>query len=230
MRLIDEEYTRHPFYGSRRLCQWLRRQGYEVNRKRVSRLMRSLGLAAIYPRPRLSAPEAAHKKYPYLLRDLAIVRPDQVWCTDITYIRLRGGFLYLAAVMDWYSRYILSWQLSSSLEGGFCVEVLEEALRRGRPEIFNSDQGVQFTAREFTGRLEKEPVRISMDGRGRAFDNIMIERLWRSVKYEEVYLKEYENYRDCRDGLKAYFEFYNAQRLHQHLNYRTPQEVYRDRN
>jgi putative transposase len=228
MRLIDEQYTRCPFYGSRRMSEWLKRQGYPANRKRVSRLMRRMGLWAMYPRPRLSLGEVTHRKYPYLLRDLKIERPNQVWCTDITYIRLRGGFLYLAAVMDWYSRYVLSWRLSSSLEVGFCLETLEEALSRGRPEIFNSDQGAQFTSLVFSGRLEKEKIRISMDGRGRAFDNIMIERLWRSVKYEEVYLKDYENPGECQQGLCAYFEFYNEQRLHQHLAYRTPQEVHHD--
>lgn len=226
LRLIDEEYTRHPYYGTRRMTEWLRREGYAVNRKRVGRLMRILGLAAIYPGPRLSQ-GGESKKYPYLLRDLKIERPDQVWCTDITYIRLRKGFVYLAAVMDWYSRYVLSWKLSLSLEAGFCLEALDEALGRGHPEIFNSDQGVQFTSLEFTGRLEKEKIRISMDGRGRVFDNIMIERLWRSVKYEEVYLHDYETVEECREGLSAYLKFYNEERLHQSLGYGTPNERYK---
>lgn len=225
MRLIDEEYTRHPFYGTRRMTEWLKGEGYPLNRKRVGRLMGRMGLAAIYPGPRLSRGDES-KKYPYLLRDLKVERPDQVWCTDITYIRLREGFVYLTAVMDWYSRYVLSWNLSTSLETEFCLDALEEALRRGRPEIFNSDQGVQYTSVDFTGRLEKENVRISMDGRGRVFDNIMIERLWRSVKYEEVYLKDYENVKECREGLAAYLEFYNRERRHQSLKYVTPEEWY----
>ena len=225
MRLIDEEYTRHPFYGTRRMTEWLKGEGYPVNRKRVGRLMRFMGLAAIYPGPRLSRGDES-KKYPYLLRELKIERPDQVWCTDITYIRLREGFVYLTAVMDWFSRYVLAWKLSTSLEVGFCLEALDDALRRGHPEIFNSDQGVQYTSLEFTGRLEKENVRISMDGRGRVFDNIMIERLWRSVKYEEVYLKDYESVKECREGLAAYLEFYNLERRHQSLGYRTPNELY----
>lgn len=225
MRRIDEEYTRHPFYGTRRMTEWLKGEGYPVNRKRVGRLMRCMGLAAIYPGPRLSRGNES-KKYPYLLRELKIERPDQVWCTDITYIRLKEGFVYLTAVMDWFSRYVLSWKLSTSLEVGFCLEALDEALRRGHPEIFNSDQGVQYTSLEFTGRLEKENVRISMDGRGRVFDNIMIERLWRSVKYEEVYLKDYESVKECREGLAAYLEFYNRERRHQSLGYRTPNELY----
>ncbi len=226
MRLIDEEYTRHPFYGTRRITEWLKGGGYPLNRKRVGRLMRIMGLAAVYPGPRLSQ-GGESKKYPYLLRNMKIERPNQVWCTDITYIRLREGFVYLTAVMDWFSRYVLSWKLSTSLEVGFCLEALEEALQWGRPEIFNSDQGVQFTSREFTGRLEKESIRISIDGRGRVFDNIMIERLWRSVKYEEVYLKDYETVQECRENLAAYLEFYNQERRHQSLGYRMPNELYR---
>jgi len=226
LRLIDEEYTRHPYYGTRRMTEWLKREGYPANRKRVGRLMRILGLAAIYPGPRLSQGDES-RKYPYLLRNLKIERPNQVWCTDITYIRLRGGFVYLAAVMDWYSRYVLSWKLSTSMDVGFCLEALDEALQRGRPEIFNSDQGAQFTSLEFTGRLEEENIRISMDGRGRVFDNIMIERLWRSVKYEEVYLKDYETVKECREGLSAYLGFYNEGRLHQSLDYHTPNELYK---
>lgn len=227
MRLIDEEYTRHPYYGTRRMTEWLNRERYPANRKRVSRLMRLMGLAAIYPGPRLSRGDES-KKYPYLLGNLKIDRPNQVWCTDITYIRLRTGFVYLTAVMDWYSRYVLSWKLSTSLDVGFCLEALDDALNRGHPEIFNSDQGVQFTSRDFTGQLEKENVRISMDGRGRVFDNIMIERLWRSVKYEEVYMKDYETVRECREGLSAYWSHYNEGRPHQSLGYHTPNELYHE--
>ena len=226
MRLLDEEYTRHPFYGVRRLTEWLKSQGHAVNRKRVGRLLRRMGLVAIYPGPRLSRGEAGARKYPYLLADLRIERPDPVWCTDITYIRMRHGFGYLVAMMDWYSRYVLAWRISGSLDTAFCLEALEEALRRGRPEIFNSDQGVQFTSQEFMGRLVEAEIRISMDGRGRVFDNIFIERLWRSVKYEEVYLHEYESLADCEAGLRRYFEFYNDQRLHQALDYCTPRTVY----
>ena len=226
MRLLDEEYTRHPFYGVRRMTEWLKSQGHAVNRKRVGRLLRRLGLLAIYPGPRLSAGAPGPRKYPYLLADMRIERPDQVWCTDITYIRLHHGFVYLVAVMDWYSRYVLSWKIAGSLDTEFCLEALEEALKQGRPEIFNSDQGVQFTSQEFTGRLAAAGIRISRDGRGRVFDNIFIERLWRSVKYEEVYLHEYESRAECEAGLRRYFEFYNDQRLHQALDYRPPRWIY----
>ncbi len=205
MRWLDEEYTRHPFYGVRWLTEWLKSQGHAVNRKQVGRLLRRMGLVAIYPGPRWNRGEAGARKYLYLLADLRIERPDQVWCTDITYIRLRHGFVYLVAMMDWYSRYVLSWKISGSLDTGFCLEALEEALRRGRPEIFNSDQGVQFTSQEFTGRLAAAEIRISQDGRGRVFDNIFIERLWRSVKFEEVYLHEYESLADCGTGIAAVF-------------------------
>ena len=226
MRMIDEEYTRHPFRGSRRMRDYLEEQGETASRDRVRRLMRQLGLQAIYPKKRLSVGNQEHKKYPYLLRSLKITRPDHVWCSDITYIRLKGGFVYLVAVMDWHSRFVLSWDLSITLDTEFCVTALDRALEGSRPEIFNTDQGCQYTSHEFTGRLKESDVRISMDGRGRAFDNIMIERLWRSVKYEEVYLKEYVSVRDCRNELRRYFEFYNHQRGHQGLGRRTPWDVY----
>ena len=227
MRRLDEQYTATPFYGIRRMTAWLRSQGYGVNHKRVSRLLRQMGIAAIYPGPKLSQPGEGHRVYPYLLRGVRIERPNQVWSTDITYIRLRQGFVYLAAVMDWFSRYVLAWSLSITLEVGFCLETLEEALQFGRPEIFNSDQGSQFTSTDYTGRLEQEEIRISQDGRGRALDNVFVERLWRSVKYEEVYLKDYTTVPEARQGLGSYFAFYNGERLHQALGYRTPAEVYR---
>lgn len=226
MRLIDETYTLRPFYGVRKMTAHLRRAGEVLNFKRVRRLMRLMGLEAIYPKKRLSIGAEGHKRYPYLLRDVVIDRPDQVWCADITYLRLRRGFLYLAAVMDWHSRYVLSWELSGSLEADFCLEALDEALRKGAPEIFNTDQGVQFTCEAFTGALEAQGVRISMDGRGRCYDNIFVERLWRTVKYEEVFLSDYADPVEARYGLKAYFRFYNEQRPHQALDYRTPAEVY----
>ncbi len=226
MRLIDEEYTRHPFRGSRRMRDYLEEQGETACRDRVRRLMRLLGLQAIYPKKHLSLDNKEHEKYPYLLRDLKITKSNQVWCSDITYIRLRGGFVYLTAVMDWYSRFVLSWDLSITLDTEFCVTSLDRALERCRPEIFNTDQGCQYTSHEFTGRLKESGVQISMDGRGRAFDNIMIERLWRSVKYEEVYLKEYASVWECRDALRCYFEFYNHARRHQGLGRRTPWDVY----
>ena len=225
-RLLDEEYTRHPFYGVRKMTVWLRLQHHAVGPKRVRRLLRSMGLMAVYPKPRLSLNPLAHKRFPYLLKGLAIVRPNQVWSTDITYIRLRGGFVYLAAVIDWYSRYVLAWELSISLEADFCVAVLERALAAQRPEIFNTDQGVQFTSVAFQAPLLAAQVRLSMDGRGRAFDNIFVERLWRSVKYEEVYLKDYRNVAEARAGLGQYFPFYNGERIHQALDYRTPQSVH----
>lgn len=226
MNLIDEQYTKMPFYGVEKMTEWLRRQGFPVNPKRIRRLMRLMGLEAIYPKKWLSIPAEGHKKYPYLLRDLAIERPDQVWCADVTYIRMLNGFLYLVAVMDWYSRYVLAWELSNTLDRQFCLDAIDKALSISQPEIFNSDQGSQFTSGEFTGRLEVAGVRISMDGRGRVFDNIFIERLWRSVKYEEVYLHSYESVRDARDGLARYFRLYNTERLHGSLGYRTPREVY----
>jgi putative transposase len=226
MRLIDEAYTRWPFYGVRKMTAHLGRQGHPVNVKRVRRLMRLMGLEAIYPKKRLSLSGEGHKRYPYLLCGVEIVRPDQVWSADITYVRLRGGFVYLVAILDWYSRYVLAWALSASLDGAFCVWALEEALRAARPEIFNTDQGVQFTSEAFTGVLEAQGVAISMDGRGRVFDNIFSERLWRTVKYEEVYLKDYADPGEARAGLGAYFRFYNEGRPHQALGYRTPAEVY----
>ncbi|MBI3655125.1 MAG: IS3 family transposase [Acidobacteria bacterium] len=230
MRLIDEQYTRTPFYGIPRLTAWLNDQklGGPVNHKRVPRLMQLMGIEAVYPKPRLSRPgrDVQHRVYPYLLEGVPIGRPDQVWSTDITYIRLRPGFVYLVAIMDWHSRYVLSWELSNRLEVNFCLAALERALAGGKPEIFNSDQGAQFTSRSFTGRLEAAGVRISMDGRGRVFDNIFIERLWRSVKYEDIYLKEYDSVPALVDGLDRYFRFYNGERLHQSLDYRTPESVY----
>jgi len=226
LRLIDEEYTRHPFYGTRRLADWLGRQGQAVGRDRMRSLMRRLGIAAIYPKRHLSLADAQHKKYPYLLAGLTIEGPDHVWCSDITYIRLRGGFVYLTAVMDWHSRYVLSWDLSITLDTDFCLAALERALQGARPRIFNTDQGSQFSSESFTGRLKEAEVQISMDGKGRAFDNIMIERLWRSVKYEEVYLKDYASVAACRRDLASYFEFYNRERRHQGLECRTPWEVY----
>ena len=225
-RLLDEEYTRHPFYGVLKMTAWLQLGRFAVGPKRVRRLLRGMGLMAVYPKPRLSLNPLAHKRFPYLLKGLAIVRPNQVWSTDITYIRLRGGFVYLAAVIDWYSRYVLAWELSISLEADFCVAVLERALATQRPEIFNTDQGVQFTSAQFQAPLLAAQVRLSMDGRGRAFDNIFVERLWRTVKYEEVYLKDYRDVSAARQGLDDYFPFYNDQRFHQALDYRTPHSVH----
>lgn len=226
MRLLDRQYTARPFFGVRRMAMWLARQGTAVNVKRVRRLMRLMGLEAIYPKPRTSVKSPENKVYPYLLRGLTIEDPDQVWCADITYIPLRGGWGYLVAVMDWFSRYVLAWELSVTLDAGFCVEALREALSLGTPGIFNSDQGSQFTSQAFTGLLLESGIRISMDGRGRAFDNIFIERLWRSVKYEEVYLHDYQTPAEARLGLGQYFEFYNHQRPHQAMDYRTPAEIY----
>ena len=227
LRLIDEQYLRRPFYGSRRMSVWLQSQGYAVNRKRVQRLMRRMGLEGLAPGPRTRRPSPEHKVYPYLLRNLEIARPDQVWCTDITYVPMSAGFMYLVAIMDWYSRYVLAWELSNTLDTAFCLEALEAALADARPQIFNSDQGVQFTSKDFTQRLEDAEVSISMDGRGRAFDNIFIERLWRTLKYEEIYLKAYESVAELIEGLSQYFEFYNNERLHQGLGYQTPAAVYR---
>jgi putative transposase len=228
--LIDEVYTRRPFYGSRRMVIQLRAQGHEVNRKRVQRLMRGMGLAAIAPGPHTSRPHPAHKIYPYLLRGVAVTRPNQVWSTDITYIRLARGFGYLVAVLDWYSRKVLSWRVSNTMDASFCVDALEEALRGyGRPDVFNSDQGSQFTSDAFTDVLKREGVAISMDGRGRAFDNIFVERLWRTVKYEDVYLRGYADLGELTIGLTEYFQFYNGDRPHQALANLTPDEVYRTR-
>jgi putative transposase len=227
MRLIDELYTACPFYGSRKITEALTRQGEEVNRKRVQRLMRGMGLEAIYPKPRLSAAGRGHKIYHYLLRGVKVERPDQVWSADITYVPLPSGFMYLAAVIDWYSRYVIAWRLSNTLDGGFCLEMLEDALRTGCPEVFNTDQGVQFTAEAFTGRLISAGVAVSMDGRGRALDNVFVERLWRTVKYEDIYIRGYETVAELQRGLIRYFAFYNQERLHQSLGYETPAEVYR---
>jgi putative transposase len=226
MRLIDRQYTRVPFYGSRRMTAWLQCQGYAVNRKRVVRLMRGMGIEAVYAKPKLSQPGEGHKIYPYLLRRLRIERRDQVWCTDITYIPMAQGFLYLVAVMDWFSRFVLSWGLSLTMELEFCLEALRGALGRGRPEIFNSDQGSQFTSERFLGELEGRNIAISMDGRGRFLDNIFIERLWRSLKYEEVYLRDYQLVSEARAGIEKYFHFYNHERLHQSLDYQTPAAMY----
>jgi len=226
MRLIDEQYTKTPFYGVPRMTAWLRLQGYLINPKRVARLMRKMGLAAIYPKPKTSRKGPAEKKYPYLLRGRLIDRPNQVWATDITYIRLTSGFVYLVAIIDWFSRYVLSWELSNSLDVFFCLSALERALRRAKPEIFNSDQGSQFTSEVFTHRLKAAEIAISWDGQGRVFDNIFVERLWRSVKYEEVYLNDYDSVPSAWQGLSRYFNFYNCERLHQSLDYQTPQSVY----
>jgi putative transposase len=226
MRLLDQEYTDHPFYGVRKMTVCLQNQGHRVGPKRVRRLLRTMGLMAVYPKPRLSLNPSAHQRFPYLLKGVSIVRPNQVWSTDITYIRLRGGFVFLAAVLDWYSRYVLAWELSITLEANFCVAAVERALADQRPEIFNTDQGVQFTSAQFQAPLLAAQVRLSMDGRGRAFDNIFVERLWRSVKYEEVYLKDYRSVSEARDGLDQYFPFYNRQRIHQALDYRTPHNVH----
>lgn len=225
---IDEEYTRHPFYGGRRITTWLREdQGEMVNLKRVRRLMKEMGLEAIYQKPNLSRPNRMHAIYPYLLKGVVANRPNQVWATDITYIRLAAGFLYLVAILDWFSRYVVSWEVSVTMDAGFCVGALETALRRGKPEILNSDQGSQFTSQEFTGLLLGQGVRISMDGRGRAFDNIFVERLWRTVKYEEVYLHDYEDVPTAVNGLRNYFQFYNEERRHQSLGGKTPGMLYR---
>jgi len=227
MRLLDEQYTRTPFYGSRRMAVWLEQEGYAVNRKRVSRLMALMGIEAVYPNPKLSQPGAGHKVYPYLLEGKEVKRVNQVWSTDITYIRMAQGYVYLVAVMDWFSRYVLSWSLSLTMELDFCLEALRRALRTGRPEIFNSDQGSQFTSEKFTSELEARQIAISMDGRGRYLDNIFIERLWRSLKYEEVYLKDYRLVPEAQQGIDRYFRFYNHERPHQSLGYRTPAAIYR---
>jgi len=227
LQLLDEEYTRHPFYGSRRMTKYLCGLGHRINRKRVQRLMQTLGLAGMAPGPNTSKPHPQHKIYPYLLRGVDIIRPNQVWSTDITYIRLPRGFVYLVAIIDWYSRKILSWRLSNTMDAGFCADCLEEAIKAyGTPEIFNSDQGSQFTSDTFTGVLINNDVTISMDGRGRALDNIFVERLWRTVKYEEVYLKQHDSVQSLLLGLTDYFVFYNQERRHQSLGYKTPSVVY----
>lgn len=231
LREIDAEYTRHPFYGSRRMTVYLRTIGHQVNRKRIRRLMSILGLAGMAPGPNTSRPSPQHRIYPYLLRGVAVTRPNQVWSTDITYIRLTRGFVYLVAIIDWYSRKVLAWRLSNTLDSGFCVDCLEQALQTyGSPEIFNSDQGCQFTSEAFTGALKAHGITISMDGRGRALDNIFVERLWRSVKYEDVYLKGYSTMPEAQLGLTHYFLFYNRERTHQSLGYKTPDDTYRTAN
>lgn len=226
MHRVDEIFTEYPFYGSRRIQETLEREGIRVGRERVQRYMREMGLRAIYPKRSLSKRHPGYKIYPYLLRDKEISGPNAVWVTDITYLRLKRGFVYLTATIDWYSRYVVSWRISNTMEVTFCVEALEAALEKGSPEIFNSDQGSQFTSDEFTGTLLRKRIAISMDGRGRAFDNIFTERLWRSVKYEDIYIKEYDACRHVREGLEKYFEFYNNRRYHQALEYRTPYEVH----
>lgn len=226
MRLLDEQYTRTPFYGYRRMTVWFRRSGITVNGKRVRRLMREMGLEAIYPKPNLSKPNKQHLKFPYLLRGVEISERDQVWSTDITYIRLRGGFIYLLAIMDWHSRFVLEFVVSNSLESSVFVEALKRAMARDRPGIFNSDQGSQFTSVEWLRVLQDKGVRISMDGRGRCFDNIFVERLWRTVKYEEVYLKEYADVWQAEESLERYFYFYNHERPHQSLGDKTPAQIY----
>jgi len=226
MRLMDEQYLKTPFYGWPRMLAYLRRCGYAINHKRVRRLMQTMGLQAIYPKPKTTVSGTAHKIYPYLLRGLEITHTNQVWSADITYIPMPRGFMYLVAVIDWFSRYVLAWQLSNTLDGGFCLDALQQALLWGKPEVFNTDQGVQFTAGTFTGYLETAEIQISMDGRGRALDNIFIERLWRSVKYEDVYPNAYATVPALESGLDHYFRLYNHDRLHQSLAYRTPAEVH----
>lgn len=226
MNLLDQQFTARPFYGVRRMTVWLRQLGWAVNGKRVRRLMRLMGLEPIYPKPCLSQSGALAQRFPYLLGGVEVRRPDQVWSTDITYIGLVGGFVYLVVVLDWFSRYVLSWRLSNSLDSSFCLEALEEALRQGRPEIFNSDQGTQFTSQEFVARLQSQSIQISWDGRGRAFDNIFVERFWRTVKYEEVYPGAYASVLQARAGLGRYLTFYNQERPHQGLAYRTPAMLY----
>ncbi len=226
MRAIDEQYLNTPFYGRRRMAFEMRKRGFFVGEKKVRSAMRTMGLEAIYPRPNLSRANKEHKKFPYLMRGLIVDHPDQAWAADITYIPLVGGFGYLFAIIDWFSRYVIAWELSNLLDTGFCMEALEKGLHARKPGIFNTDQGVQFTSAQFVGRLEKEGIRVSMDGKGRALDNVFVERLWRSLKYEEIYPKGYENLKELKKGLEKYFEFYNGNRPHQGLGYRTPAEVY----
>jgi len=225
MRMIDEQYLVTPFYGSRRMTEFLK-QNYQVNRKRIQRLMRLMGLEAMYPKPNLSAANMAHKKYPYLLKDIRINKPNQVWATDITYIPMEFGFLYLAAIMDMYSRYVIAWELSNSLEGEYYVQLLKKALKTACPDIHNSDKGCQYTSKEYIETLQQNGISISMTGRGRCLDNILVERLWRSVKYEDVYLKHYSTGKELYEGLSWYFNFYNNERLHQTLDYKAPMKLY----
>ena len=228
MGLMDKQYLRTPFYGSRKMAVWLKSQGYPVNRKRVQRLMRRMGIEAIYRRPRTTRPNSGHRVYPYQLRNLQIDEVNQVWATDITYIPMARGFMYLMCIMDWHSRYVLSWRLSNTLEADFCVDALEEALSMDAPGIFNTDQGSQFTSEAFTSVLLNRGVRVSMDSAGAYMDNVFVERLWRSVKYEEVYLKPYESVAEARAGIGAYLSFYNTERPHQALEYRTPAQVFEE--
>src|SRR5215831_1538697 len=227
MRLLDEQYTRTPFYGVLKMTAWLRENGHAVNCKRVRRLPQLMGMEAIYPKPRLSLASPGHQIYPYLLRGVKVTRVNQVWSADITYVRLLGGFVYLVAIINWYSRYVLSWEVSTTMESEFCVSALNRSLQVAKPEIFNTDQGAQFTGCAFTGILKEREIAISMDGRGRALDNIFVERLWRSVKYEDVYIRDYETAPQAIAGLGRYFKFYNRERLHQALDYKTPEAVYR---
>lgn len=226
MRLLDQQYTKTPFYGRLKMTEYLRHLGYEVNHKRVGRLMHKLGLEAVYPKPRTSLASKEHTIYPYLLRGVDMTHANQVWSRDITYVPIERGFMYLVAILDWFSRYVISWQLSNTLDGDFCLEALEQALSLGTPEIFNTDQGAQFTARAFTQTLEAADISVSMDGRGRYLDNIFVERLWRTVKYEDIYLKDYSCVPALESGLQEYFNFYNYERFHQSLAYRTPAEVH----
>ncbi len=226
MKEIDKIHTATPFYGTRRLRHELFRKGYSAGRKQITRLLRKMGLKTAYPKPRTSISNAQHKKYPYLLKNMKIDKPNQVWATDITYIKLRTGWIYLVAIIDWHSRYILAWEISTSLDTTFCISALESALRKEKPEFFNSDQGVQFTCKNFVRILESAGVKISMDGKGRCYDNIFVERLWRTIKYEEVYLKAYESVKEAYDSLKRFILFYNNERPHQSLDYKTPAEVY----
>jgi len=222
-------YIKRPFYGYRRICEELKRKGYSIGRKLVRALMKLLGLKAVYPKPKLTKPSERDKKYPYLLDNIEISKPNQAWATDITYVKIRGSYCYLVGIIDLYSRKMLSWRLSNTMDKYFCLEVLKESiLKHGKPDIFNMDHGCQFTSKEFTGRLKEKDIKISMTGKGRAKDNIFIERLWRSLKYEEVYLKDYDNMRECRLGISKYFRFYNEERFHQSLNYKTPDEIYFD--
>jgi len=226
MNLIDEEFTRHPFYGTRRMTAYLRHLGHKINRKRTQNLYRLMGLEANYPKPNLSKKHPEHKIYPYLLEDMKIDRVNQVWSTDITYIRLREGFVYLMAIIDWHSRYVLDWQLSTTLEADFCIEALARTLEKGRCEIFNTDQGSQFTAVAFVNLLLNNGIQVSMDGKGRALDNVFVERLWRSLKYELIYQMEFKSVREAKKSICEYFVFYNNERFHQSLNYKTPRQVY----
>lgn len=229
MRLLDAQYLVTPFYGSRRMTVWLKQHGHGINRKRIQRLMRLMGLEGLAPGPQTSVAHPAHPRYPYLLRNVSVVRPNQAWCVDITYVPMAVGFMYLVAIMDWFSRYVVGWAVSNSLDTDFCLEALDQAFTHGAPDIFNSDQGVQFTSQAWIAQVEKAGSRVSMDGRGRVFDNIFIERLWRSVKYEDIYLRDYATGPELLRGLAAYFVFYNEQRPHQAHAYDTPAEIYHQR-